>query len=803
MSVFTQVYAQSFQIFGDAFSVPTVSNASCSNADTCFSLTANSNWQNGAVWDLDLIDLSNPFDATFCMFIGGSDNGADGFAFVIRDPSANVYGEDGGSLGYGSENGLLGISPSVGIEFDSFYNSEFFDIQEDHTQLVLNGQVASAPAVPAVSLLPSGANVEDNNFHNARIVWDPILQQLSMYFDGFLRFTYTNDIINSVFGGNPNVLWGFTASTGGLSNLQQICFPKVLIELPDYEICEQDSVLISYPMENIQSYTWTDPNGAIIIDWNDGMGVPLTETSFYASESGLYTLTVEFNNQTYSDDLLVTLIPLPESIDLELCTSSSNLNLFDLFTTNNIPTNGTWSGPSALSGAHLGTFNPGSNLEGVYIYESNSSNICPSDNQVTISYHSVIFNPTIDLIPCTETQYELEANPLMSNGQANFSYTWTSTTANLANNQNQSTATINANATVQLEITSMDAFACEYDTILNLTFLTSPQFSLGSDLMICSGENITVNAPGNWSSFQWSDGSSNSSINLTSSGEYWCEVSSGQNCIFRDTIELTVTPVPTITLSSFDTISCLPFTLNFNANVDNPNATLSWDFGDGFTSSSTSNVIHTYNNAGVYDLLLTASIGNSCEGSLFLDDAIHVLSLPHADFAYNVISNDGSQIKVEFFNNSVNYTSFLWDFDGDSTSVLQNPVTFFDISAQSEFVVNIYTTNDYCSDSMQQIIDVPGQLIYYVPNTFTPDGNLFNNYFEPVFTEGYVEDSYHLRIYNRWGEIVFESFDPKSGWDGTYGGKLAKEDIYVWIIEFTEKGKNEKRQITGHVNLMK
>jgi gliding motility-associated-like protein len=479
------------------------------------------------------------------------------------------------------------------------------------------------------------------------------------------------------------------------------------------------------------------------------------------------------------------------------------LNLFDLFTTSNIPTNGTWTGPSSLTNAHLGTFDPGTSLPGVYIYESNSSNICPSDNQVTINYHSITFNPVIDLIPCTETQYELEANPLMSNGQTNFTYTWISATATLLSNQNQSTASINANATVQLEITSLDAFACEFDTILSLTFQTSPQFSLGSDLTICSGENITVNAPGNWNSFEWSDGSSNSSINLTSSGEYWCEVSSGQNCIFRDTIELTVTPVPTITLSNFDTISCLPFTVNLIANVDNPNASLTWDFGDGFTSTSTSNVIHTYNNAGVYDLLLTAAIGNTCEGTLFLEDAIHVLSLPHADFAYNVISNDGSQIKVEFFNNSVNYTSFLWDFDGDSTSVLQNPSTFFDISDQSEFVVNIYTTNDYCSDSMQQIIDVPGQLIYYVPNSFTPDGNLFNNYFEPVFTEGYVEDSYHLRIYNRWGEIVFESFDTKSGWDGTYGDKLAKEDIYVWIIEFTEKEKNEKRQITGHVNLMK
>lgn len=802
LCVLTNYKAQSFQIFGDAFAVPTVSNATCSNADTCFSLTANVNWQNGAVWDLDTIDLTQPFDATFCMFIGANDSGADGFAFVIRAPTANVYGDDGGNLGFGTSNITQGISPSVAIEFDSFYNADFFDIQEDHTALVLNGNVSNPPAVPSVALLPSGANVEDNNFHNARIVWDPVMQQISMYFDGFLRFTYTNNIIANVFGGNPNVFWGFTASTGGLSNLQQICFPKVLLDLPDFEICEQDSVLISYPMENIQSYTWTDPNGAVIIDWNDNMGEALTETSFYATESGSYTLTVEFNNAIYSADAQVTLIPLPEQLTLDLCESAANLNLFSLFTSG-LATNGTWSGPSALTGGHLGTFNPGTNLEGVYLYSSNTSSVCPSDNQVTINYYSIDFNPTINLIPCTSSEYDLEITPIMSNGQTNFNYNWTSTNATLTSSQNQSNATISSNSSVNISITSQDALACVFDTILSLNFVASPQFSLGNDLVICTGESTTISAPGTWDSYLWSNGEISSSITVGTSGNYSCEVSFGAACTFTDEIQLTVIDAPIITLLDYDTISCNPFLVNFSATTSIPGATITWDFGDNSPLSNLSNPSHTYTTPGLYDLTLSASVGGACPTSLFLDDAIHVLSRPVASFTYNIISNDGTELEVDFYNNSINYSNLFWDFNSLTNSTITDTTITFPITEGSDITINLTASNPYCFDQTQRIIEIPGQLIYYVPNTFTPDGNLFNNIFKPIFTEGIIADSYHLSIYNRWGEILFESYNTNVGWDGTYGTRIVKEGIYVWVIEFIEKESKEKRQITGFVNLMK
>jgi len=79
--------AQNFLTVGDAFGIPLIQGETCLEADTCFTLTPDIGTQAGAVWDLDTIDLTFSFDATFCLFLGSNDaNGADGFAFVMRSP---------------------------------------------------------------------------------------------------------------------------------------------------------------------------------------------------------------------------------------------------------------------------------------------------------------------------------------------------------------------------------------------------------------------------------------------------------------------------------------------------------------------------------------------------------------------------------------------------------------------------------------------------------------------------------------------------------------------------------------------
>ena len=95
------------------------------------------------------------------------------------------------------------------------------------------------------------------------------------------------------------------------------------------------------------------------------------------------------------------------------------------------------------------------------------------------------------------------------------------------------------------------------------------------------------------------------------------------------------------------------------------------------------------------------------------------------------------------------------------------------------------------------------ELIYYVPNAFTPDGNEYNQTWGPVFTAGYDPADFHLFVVNRWGEIVWETYDAAARWDGTYEGASVQDGIYTWAIDFGDKYTAKRYKLTGHVTLFK
>ncbi|MCE3294359.1 MAG: legume lectin beta domain protein [Crocinitomicaceae bacterium] len=305
----TVIYAQfGYETVGNTVGVANINNAVCGEVDSCFTLTPNQLSQSGAVWDNKPINLNYSFDATFCMTLGAEDMwGADGFAFVMRSEESDSMGQVGSGLGF------LGIEPSLAIEFDTYENSDINDPVADHTALYFNGDFLN-PLVSPVPLLPNSGNVEDGGYHQARIVWNAPIHQLKMYFDGFLRFTYTADIVNDVFGGDNTILWGFTASTGALSNLQQICFPRYQIDLTDIRECQGDSAAVHFYNENMTSYRWTFQDGTVIKNWNTldfTDPFDLNDTLFYTTQPGTYYLDVEINNQMVQDSLVVSFIPLP------------------------------------------------------------------------------------------------------------------------------------------------------------------------------------------------------------------------------------------------------------------------------------------------------------------------------------------------------------------------------------------------------------------------------------------------------------------------------------------------------------
>ena len=117
----------------------------------------------------------------------------------------------------------------------------------------------------------------------------------------------------------------------------------------------------------------------------------------------------------------------------------------------------------------------------------------------------------------------------------------------------------------------------------------------------------------------------------------------------------------------------------------------------------------------------------------------------------------------------------------------------------------VHYSNGCVSNPQQTVITVelcPSEL-FYIPNSFTPDGNEHNQTFLPIITSGIDLYSYHMTIYNRWGGVIWETFDSKVGWDGTYNNVLCPDGSYTWILEFKVIDTDEKKQYHGNLTIFR
>lgn len=210
-----------FTIPASAQSIPYHLNGAAYQEDcNCYTLTTADDNKSGSIWNINKIDLTQPFDFKFNVNLGCIDvDGADGIVFVLQPISTSIGGL-GGGIGY------EGVTPSIGVIIDTWQNFNNNDPGYDHISIHKNGsldhQSPNNLAGP-VTALSGSDNIEDCKFHVLRITWDPASKVLRADMDGVERVKTTIDMVGNVFNGDPKVFWGFTAATGGANNHQRIC----------------------------------------------------------------------------------------------------------------------------------------------------------------------------------------------------------------------------------------------------------------------------------------------------------------------------------------------------------------------------------------------------------------------------------------------------------------------------------------------------------------------------------------------------------------------------------------------------
>ena len=328
-----------------------------------------------------------------------------------------------------------------------------------------------------------------------------------------------------------------------------------------------------------------------------------------------------------------------------------------------------------------------------------------------------------------------------------------------------------------------------FDSVFVEIFFEEPIPIMPDSLVLCEGTTLSINVSGG-DTYLWSPNISISNINTpnvvvnpTSDMFYYCDFSN--ICLtIRDSVFISVVN-PTIEAGN-DTIICPGESAQLWATGV---VSYLWSPSDGLNSSVASIVSATPNAPTLYTVTGSDEFGCIAYGSVFVDLFPQALIFANPD----VYAFEGDVVQLSA--TSTTNGSFIWD-----------PAEFLDCivcvspmaNPDQEYLYTVsYTDKNGCSDSDEVKIFYDPTI--YVPNTFTPDGNQSNASF---FAKGGNIDVFNMTIYNRWGELIFESNDINIGWDGTYEGILCQDGTYIWKINV--KGlEGQEKDFVGHVNLLR
>ena len=328
-------------------------------------------------------------------------------------------------------------------------------------------------------------------------------------------------------------------------------------------------------------------------------------------------------------------------------------------------------------------------------------------------------------------------------------------------------------------------------------------------------------------SYVWDFGNGDSSslanptISYTQPGLYEVQLITYNEYECSDTISRTINIIPQATalFSSDQTLTCSGYDLHFTDL--STNATMwNWTFGDG-TSSTDANPTHAYSNPGLYDVQLIVTYDGKCGDTLRMDELITVWQSPIADFVATdttFLRNEKADGHVRFTNLSFFSDRYKWSFGNGDSSDAVSPLYQYLINDAYEVTLVAYT-NEGCTDTARQTLLLNGINGLHVPTALAPltgtqpmAGNPASGDLYTVFyPRGIGLEKYHITVYTRWGELVWESTElvdgvPAAWWDGTDSkGKLMNSGVYIWHVKeaiYTD-GSDYKGDRTGNVTLIR
>jgi len=459
----------------------------------------------------------------------------------------------------------------------------------------------------------------------------------------------------------------------------------------------------------------------------------------------------------------------------------------------------------------LGPFGGGTVFNGLcagpHTITIQDANGCEADTIVNIaSPPAVTLTVTPDTTICIGGAATLTATG--GGGVGGFVYLW---------DTGETTASISVSpaGTQQYCVGVADANGCPAPAQVCVTVTVNPTLQVValSDQGICPGDVASISALANGGdgnhTYTWDNGLGVGQLqNVSPAVTTTYTVTASDGCETPDataSVTITVNPLPTVDFTPDVTEGCSPVTVNFTELGQPAGSQCFWDFGDANASVACGTVTNTYTAPGCYDVTLTVISDLGCTDQITYPSLVCVYPYPNAEFTYGPQPTSVLNPTINFTNASTDATTYSWVFGADTlgTSTDVNPSFTFPSDVPGTYPVCLVATSDFgCKDSVCHNVVIDEEFLVYVPNAFTPDEDDLNELFAPVIV-GADPLQYKFLIFNRWGELIFDSQILGQGWDGRYKSLMVQEDVYVWKLEVVNAMNNEKHEYKGHVTLLK
>jgi gliding motility-associated-like protein len=620
-----------------------------------------------------------------------------------------------------------------------------------------------------------------------------------------------------IFATGGTVLYNYNWSNGATTqDLQNISSGNYSLILTDGNGCIYDTAfVVSQPALPLTSQTsqvnvscQNGNNGFVNLtvsggqqpysyNWSNGQ----TTQDLFSLSAGTYTLILTDGNGCIAYDTVTIVQP---SIAFSLGGVITNVACFgastgfiDLNVSGGVaPYTYIWNNGGSnqdLSNLQAGNYN-------IIVFDANN---CQESQSFSITQPTFDLqaNTVVEDLICTSNETG-SIDVTVTGGTSPYSYLWTN---------GQTVQDLINVGTGNYSLTISDNNGCQITLSENISAPAQPLTTSATTANVsCFGFSdgqITLATLGGVSpyEYQWSNGQTASLIDSLTAGLYSVLVTDANGCENSLSVQITQPNQILNNFSSSTQLGCIPAHIDFTYPVNDPTLSFSWDFGNG-QSSNVQNPSYTYLSAGCFDVSLTITAANGCVVNSILDSMICIVQGPEAAFYSTNSTIDYYTGELALFDNSEgSILSYLWTLgDSSPNQTTQNIIHYYTPYTEENYNVSLTVTDtNGCSDVASIVFSLIEEFEIYVPNTFTLNGDLLNDGFLPIFSNVDVLKDYELVIYNRWGNLVWQTTNPTEPWFGRYKDAYdVQVGTYTWKIKYTDN-KSVTRSLVGHVNVLK